>query len=214
MCRSTSAFGDLLLRQLDNSRINVFDELLDKAELSLRYIFDIVNILKAGLEDAVCKGLISQNQAKLTARRSKLAEEARFLTQDELRRFLIAARGEWVEDFFILLLHTGLRGGEALGLPWDAVDLEVARLTVRLAMLEAGGNQILGEPKTQAGRRTMLLPREAVAALKRQRRRQLKAKLQVGPAWDNPHNLVFTNDRGAFSSAPTSTAGTRPGCDS
>lgn len=192
------AFGGLQLKALDYRRLNAFYELLDEEGLSPRYVFDIANILKAGLEDAVRKGLIPHNPAKLAARRSKPAEEARFLTQDELCRFLIAARGEWLEDFFILLLHTGLRAGEALGLPWDAVDLKAAKLTVRQAMLEVDGRQFLGEPKTQASRRTISLPKEAVVALRRQHHRQLEAKLKAGPEWENPHNLVFTNHLGGF----------------
>lgn len=191
--------GGLQLKALDYRRLNALYELLDEEGLSPRYVLDIANILKPGLEeDAVRKRLIPQNPAKLAARRSKPAEEVRFLTQNELRRFLIAARGEWLEDFFILLLHAGLQAGEALGLPWDAVDMEAAKLTVRQPMLEVDGHQFLGEPKTQASRRTISLPKEAAVALRRQRHRQLKAKLKAGPEWKNPDNLVFTNHLGGF----------------
>jgi integrase len=190
--------GHIQLRTLDYRRINAFYEYLDEREppLATRTIYDIAAILRSGLEDAVRKNLIPNNPGKLAAKRSRGDREARFLDQEELTRFLDAARGERLADGLILAVNTGTRPGEWLGLSWDAVDLDRAKLTVRQALHEESGKLFLGEVKTRAGRRTISLGPEATQALRRQRKRQLEEKLAAGGRWGNEWNLVFTDTQG------------------
>lgn len=190
--------GRFLLRELDHRRLNAFYELLETKGLSQRYRYDVASILSMGLEDAVRKNLLPKNPVEAAAPPKQEDKEARFLTEDEIQRFLLAAKGLWTEQLFTVLLHTGLRAGEALGLPWSAVDLDAATLTVRQGMVEVDGVPTLTGVKTKNSRRTISLPVQAVAALRQQRRKQLEAKLAAGPRWDNPHNLVFSNRAGGF----------------
>ncbi len=189
-------FGGLQVKAVDYRRINAFYELLDEKGLSKRTVAYVAFLLKSGLEDAVRKGIIPANPAKLAAKRGQDKKEARFLNQDELRRFLDAATGERLEDAYILALHTGLRPGEWLGLSWDAVDWEGKKITVKQALKELNGKVFIGEVKTNAGRRTITLPPAAYAALKRQRKRQLEDQLAAGEEWNNEFNLVFTTRAG------------------
>ena len=118
------------------------------------------------------------------------------MDQQEIKRFMEAAAGHRLEDALILALNTGLRPGEWLGLPWSAVNLEECKLTVSQALLEKDGRVWLDDVKTDAGRRTISLPAAAIAALKRQRKRQAEEKLAFGEGWSNEHNLVFTDTQG------------------
>lgn len=188
--------GHILLRDLDYRRIDAFYELLDAKGLSRSTVADIAAILRAGLKDAERKGLIPSNPARLAAPRSPGEREARFLDQDEIARFLAAAKGERLEDAFIVALNTGLRPGEWLGLTWDCVDFQNAKLTVKQALHEEVGRLFLAEPKTKAARRTISLPPAALQALRRQRKRQLEQQLAAGPKWRNELNLVFTDELG------------------
>ena len=61
--------------------------------LSQRYQFDVANVLKAGLADAVRKNLIPKNPAEIATAPKDDDKEARFLTEDEVQRFLLAAKG-------------------------------------------------------------------------------------------------------------------------
>lgn len=188
--------GHIELRKLDYRRIEAFYDRLREDGLGGRTIYDIAALLRQGLNDAVKKGLVPNNQAKVATSPRLPKKEARFLTHEEVRVFFEAAAGEYLEELFIVLLHTGLRASEALGLPWDAVDLDNGKLTVRQAMHEVRGVMQLGDVKTQASRRTISLSREAVAALRRQRKKQREAQLAAGPDWNNEYNLVFTNRLG------------------
>lgn len=185
--------GGVQLRKLDYRRIEAFYDHLRQSGLGQRTIYDIAALLRQGLEDAVKKGIVPNNQAKVAASPRVQKQEARFLNHQEAQVFLEAAAGEYLEEFFIVALHTGLRASELLGLTWDAVDLDGRKLTVRQAMHEVRGIMQLGDVKTQASRRTISLSQEAVAALRRQRKKQMATQLAAGHQWDNDLGLVFTN---------------------
>ncbi len=150
--------------------------------LSPRTIYDIAATLRMALEDAVTKGLIAKNPAKLAANRSAGTKEARSLIPEEVRWFLVAAEGERLEAGFILALHTGMRPGEWLGLPWDAVDLAKGTVTIRQALHEENGRVFIGRVKTKASARTITLPEPAIAALVAHARQQQLEKRIAGPA--------------------------------
>lgn len=189
------AIGHLRLSDLDYRHVNrLYGELVEKG-LAAATQADVASILRMALEDAVLKGLIPKNPAKLVPKPAHRREEARFLTQEEVRWLLEGAKGERLEAGFVLALHTGLRPGEWLGLPWDAVDLEGATLTVRQALHEENGRVFLGRVKTKAALRTITLPPVAVQALRAHRKRQLLERMAAGPAWQDT-GLVFTTAEG------------------
>jgi len=191
-------FGGLYLHQVDYRRINAFWEHLEEQGLARNTIASIAGVLRAAFNDAVRKRLILESPVKLPANRPPKYEEARCLSPQEVAAFLEAAKGERLEDFFIIALHSGMRPGELLGLSWDSVDLEAGKLVVRQALHEEDGRLFIGDVKTKAARRTISLSSEAIAAFRRQRTRQLKERLQAGEKWHNPHNLVFTTPTGGF----------------
>lgn len=125
---------------------------------------------------------------------SKGKKEARYLSHNELEKFLTAATGAYLEGLFLLMINTGLRPGEALGLSWD----KRARLTVRQALVETNGQVSIGPVKTNESKRTTTLPAVAVDALKRQRTKQKRERLAAGEGWTNEHNLVFTHPQGGW----------------
>lgn len=96
----------------------------------------------------------------------------------------------------MLLLHTRLRLGEALGLTWEAVDVDAGTLGVRQALHEVRGKLFLGPPKTKAARRIMTLTARTIRALQAQKRRQTREQLRAGRRWHNAWNLVFTGHFG------------------
>lgn len=191
------AFGALRLRDLDYRRINALYAKLQEKGLAAATLADVAGILRMALEDAVVKGLIPKNPAKMVPKPSAPREEARFLTQEEVHWLLEGARGERLEAGFILALYTGMRPGEWLGLPWEAVDLTAGTVTVRQALHEEKGRVFLGRVKTKAALRTIALPKVAVEALRAHRRRQAAERLRAGATWQDT-GLVFTNTTGGL----------------
>ena len=128
------------------------------------------NTLSSALTQAERWQLIDRNPVQLVERPQAEDTEPRVLTREESGRFLEAARGDEMEFLFMLMLATGLRPGEARGLPWSAVGAET--LEVRQQSIDLG--RTLAAPKSRHGRRTVPLVPLAQQALSAQRQTPLR----------------------------------------
>lgn len=91
--------------------------------------------------------------------------EMRFLTEPEAGRLIAAVPEHW-RPLVLLLVSTGLRWGEAVGLQLSQLDILTGRLTVVRAMHEmSDGSLIFGTPKTARGRRTVTFTPKVAEAL-------------------------------------------------
>lgn len=90
-------------------------------------------------------------------------------TPEEAKRFLAAVEGDRLAPLWKLMLATGLRRGEALGLRWENVDLEAGTLAVVQTVVVAAGKVITSEPKTSSSRRTIGLHPSVLVALEKHR---------------------------------------------
>lgn len=98
----------------------------------------------------------------------RAVDDIKFLTLEEQRKFMEVAKRSHNYAQYALLLETGLRTGELVGLTWDAIDWEKRTLTVNKT-LEYRHNQKhwrAGPPKTQQSYRTIPLTNRAYEILK------------------------------------------------
>ena len=98
----------------------------------------------------------------------RATDDIKFLTRDEQRVFLETAKRSRNYNQYALILETGLRTGEMIGLTWDAIDFQNRTLTVNKT-LEYRHKQHLwraGPPKTQQSYRTIPLTSHAYDILK------------------------------------------------
>ena len=89
--------------------------------------------------------------------------DIKFLTIEEQQIFLETAKRSHNYKQYALLLETGLRTGELIGLTWDAIDFEKRTLTVNktLEYRHKQGYWRAGPPKTQHSYRTIPLTNKA-----------------------------------------------------
>lgn len=163
--------------------------------LSATTVISFHNLLHKALETAVRWNLLARNPCDLVSPPRRKHFEIQPLSIQQIRQFLAVTRGHRQEALFILALATGMRRGELLGLKWQDIDLERGTLQVRRILTRIPG-KLPGkgfeeaEPKTDKGRRSIVLPSFAVEALRQHRLRQREAKLKAGPAWRD-HDYVF-----------------------
>lgn len=137
----------------------------------------------------------------------------RRLTDDEIRSLLdthaprvgtVKGRAERVRlrrGTFIELALLGLRRAELAGLRWSAIrDLDGEEPTLRVERTRVavtGGTEEKRKGKTEAARRTLLLPAETVTALRRHRALQEADRARSGKGWKGDEDLaVLTKDNG------------------
>ena len=116
-------------------------------------------VLREALDSAVREGLIPKNPADGTSPPKIYRNEKQVLTKNQLETFmkLIEDDEEWY-DFFYTEIITGMRQGEICGLRWEDFDREKKTLRVARSVNFVNKELVIGETKTEDGKRTIYLP--------------------------------------------------------
>lgn len=170
--------------------------------LSARSVRIMHTVLHSALGQALKEGLVARNVSEATILPRYERKEPRVLTLEEEKRFFKALAEDRLGPAFLLDLGSGLRCGELLALRWEDVNLEegIIRVSRSLSRVKTDGGPtktilIFQEPKSKKSKRTIPLPKWAVAALKTQKARQNQEKLLAGPSYQD-NGLVFATEFG------------------
>jgi integrase len=163
--------------------------------LSAKSVRYLRSTLRTALNQAQRWGLVSRNSAALVEGPRVERYEILPLTPSEARQFLASVNGHRLEALYSVALTLGLRQGEALGLRWQDIDLELGYPRVNKQLQRVDGAFQLVEPKTQRSRRTIVMPPTITKALTRHKDRQAQERDQAIGKW-NEMDLVFTRPDG------------------
>jgi integrase len=163
--------------------------------LSKRSLRNTHTVLHSALAAAVKADHLVRNPVDKVKRPKASNPEMSTWTIDELRAFLAATAEDRWGACWHLALMTGLRRGELVGLRWSDVDLDASRLSVWQSVTKTNGRVVVGDPKSESGKRPVSLDAGTVAVLRRWRRRQLEERMAWGEAWEDS-GYVFTTEDG------------------
>lgn len=191
------AMGAIRLEALNAHTIQGFYNSLSE-HLSAKTVKNTHGILHKALQQAVANGYIRFNPADACIIPRAVRKELHPLDEAQISTFLQAIRGHRFEALFTITLFTGMREGEVLGLTWDAVDLDKGTLHInkQLQKERGGGGAYNLVPTKNNKDRCITLAPFVLALMKDVRRQQLEWRLQNARCWDNPMNLVFTDELG------------------
>lgn len=190
------SLGAVKLESLDTHTIQRFyNRLLDEVHLSPKTIKNIHGILHRALEQAVENRYIRYNPTD-GCKLPKIKKAKTYgLEPEEIARFFDEAEKDSYCNLFVTALFTGMREGELIGLSWEAVDFSTGTIIVRQQLQCKDGEYFISTPKN--GKERTLLPAPFVMdVLRQEHQKQQAARQQAGNLWDNPYNLVFTNELG------------------
>jgi len=204
--------GEVRLDRLTTEHVEHLYDLLYAKGLSTSTVSGTHRTLRAAFNEAVKRSWMVRNPVK-NARPRKVQEgEHPPLTVEEAKRVLAVARERRNAARWTVALSLGLRQGEALGLRWCDVDLEAGYLYVRKALARErykhgcapvhleptcgekpikcpariGGGLRLIDPKSDAGKREVKLPKTLAKALATHKTAQAGERLKAGTAWAGP----------------------------
>ncbi|MEU2239877.1 tyrosine-type recombinase/integrase [Streptomyces sp. NPDC018338] len=167
---------------------------------SARTVQYVHAVLRSALQQAVREELIGRNVAKIVETPTVQREEVRPLDAGEVRMLLKASRDHRLYALWLLMVSTGLRRGEALGLTWSDVDLSAGQLRVRRNLQRIKRELLFGTPKTARSIRTVSLPKRCVDALRAHQAKQEEERMVAGEKWKpslhQPGGLIFTTSTG------------------
>lgn len=108
--------------------------------LSAKTIHDIHGIISKALNCAVNAGMIKNNVAERVTLPKIIKREIQPLTETQQKAFLEAVANHEYKNLFLLILFTGLRESEAIGLTWDCIDFQNRTLKVCKQLQRVPGN--------------------------------------------------------------------------
>ena len=94
-----------------------------------------------------------------------------------------------------LLIVTGCRRGEIMGLKWEKIDFENHRVKIDRALVCSKNKGVYEESTKTSDIRYLTLPRETMDLLRHHKREQLRLQMLNGDRWLHT-GYVFTQDNG------------------
>ena len=147
------------------------NSVIEHSRLVMWMIFD-----SAVENELITRNPITKSIKCTSGRKSK---ERQALTVEQQKLFLETVRDSSNYNQYALILQTGLRTGEMIGLRWSDVDFKNRIIHVRRTMeyRHSIGEWRTGEPKTKNSVRDVPLTQEAITILKNQKEKLKKIKV-------------------------------------
>ncbi len=134
--------------------------------------------------------------------------EPKYLDEVQARELLALLEDEAPQFRIIVtvLMFTGLRRGELLGLKWEDVDLDTGIINVKRNLLYLPDKGTFeDETKTATSRRSIRIPAGVCDLFKEQKTLQAARRLKLGDQWQNS-GYIFTAWNGAALNPTTLTS--------
>ena len=182
-----------LLKVAAEDLTNLYTQLLEHGRLTTRNgqvpglsaatVRGIHTTLHHALKTAVEEGVLPSNPADQAVAPKITRTAKKILNNEQVDVFLKTLKGNPIwHDFFYTEMTTGLRRGELCGLKWEDFDSEAGTLKVRRTIHAGkGGVLTVGDPKTYAGTRTILLPHSTAQLLQKRRESALSEWIFPNP---------------------------------
>jgi integrase len=183
--------GGIVLQKLRPAHIEDWHQKLltgggkDGAALSPSTVGHAHRLLRTAIRAAMASEKVSRNVVATISPPTVQQAEIEILDADEVPVVLAKLEDHWLHPLATTALGSGARRGELLALLWSDLDLEAGTMSITKALGQTRKSDenatglYIKSPKTKAGRRTITLPANVVAALRAHRARTLELRLKL-----------------------------------
>ena len=153
----TAAFGKMPLDKITTADVQKF--LNERSHLSQKTLKLMLDFMGQVFKDAIEDGLMQTDPTasrKLVIPSTKKTEREA-ISMEDFQEILANLDKLQVQDrrMMALMMLTGMRRGEVLGLQWGDIDWDEGLIHVRRNVTFAGNQPHVGTPKTEKGARTI-----------------------------------------------------------
>jgi integrase len=161
-------------------------------------------LIHLALKQAVRWELVGRNVAdavdppKQASENSEEGKDLVFLNEQEIETLLTSIKVNYTYLPAYIAVNTGMRLGEVLGLRWQDVDLEAKTLTIKQTLQTIKREiKVRNRAKTKGSRRTIDLPDNLIAVLKKEATQQETQKRWTYKDVYQDNGLVCCRENGA-----------------
>ena len=197
--------ADKIAAALGMSTEKLFTIEEDNTPLSAKTVREHHRVIHMVLHQAEREMLIPYNPASKATPPKTIKPNPDYFQPNEIADILQAAENEplkW-KTMLHLLLVTGGRRGEVLGLTWDNINFTFSTLTIEKTLnYESDTGYYIDRPKTQTSSRFLKLPPQTMELLQQYRDEYYQPlKAVSGDTWDN-RDFLFVQDSGKRIGSP------------
>ena len=170
----------------------------DRRPLSPTTIIKYHRLISTVLDQAEKEGLVPFNVAAKATLPKVKAHEVNYFQPEEVAAIRDALETEPIKwrTLVHLLLITGARRGEVLGLKWDKIDFDGGKIHICKTIMYSSERGIYEDtPKTATSDRFISIPAETVQLLRQYRAWQAEERLRLGEYFQY-QGFVFSQDDG------------------
>ena len=204
--------GAVKLSELTTPQIQAFYNGLQRSGLAAKSVRNIHGILTKCLSIAVQVGYLRNNPASAVTLPKVVKKDIQPLTDEQVRDFLRVSATDEYEILLKVILFTGLRESEAIGMTWDCIDFKSGTMTIckQLQKRPLSDGGFTFAPLKNDKTRVIKPAASVMALLDRRWKEQAAQRLRAGEVWEGWQNaeerkttLVFTTLTGTNLSPQT-----------
>ncbi len=167
-------------------------------KLSAKTILEHHRLIRTILNQAEKEMLIPYNPAAKATPPKATQEEVSYFQPEQVAAIMEALESEPLKwrTITYLLIYTGCRRGEVMGLKWEKVNLSSGEIVIDSALLYSPKRGIFESTTKTGNRRTISIPATVCQLLKQYRSEYTRLKLANGDRWQNS-GYVFVKDDGS-----------------
>ena len=203
--RVYAAIGHLRMDKITPRQIQAFVNTLSKdganertgKPLAPKTIRHNLSLISDVFSYAVKVGVAADNPCSKVTLPKDTPKEKKIYTREEVERFLTLLNSEPLKYrvFFNLLIYSGFRRGEMLGLEWKDIDFENEIISVRRTSNYTAKKGIYTDTtKTRKSQRSLKFPKEIMDMLKEYKEEQDAEALRLGDKWHETDRLFVKWD--------------------
>lgn len=186
-----------IAKAMGKKLIDVFTVTQDETPLSDNTVLAYHRLISTILTQAEKEMLVPYNAAAKATPPKAEKKQPNYFQPATVSAILDALEQEPLKWQLIthLLIVTGCRRGEIMGLKWEKVDFENNRVKIDSELITTRSKGVFDSTTKTSDIRYLALPRETMQLLKLLKREQLRLQLLNGDRWQHS-GYVFTRDNG------------------
>ncbi|WP_409174825.1 tyrosine-type recombinase/integrase [Brevibacillus fortis] len=185
--------GEIELAKISPRDIqSLYNKLKEGGNLSDENIRKVHTIINDSLNKAFRWEMIAKNPAALVDPPKVSKKEIEVWTEEEIQKFLSAAKDSRYYCAFLLALTTGMRQGEILGLRWKDIDEDNRTISI-VQTLSHDGKELSAGAKTDSGNRQISIDENTLGKILKLKHRTKVETVANRPLYNDLGLVICTS---------------------
>ena len=190
--------GNVKLKDITTPKITELMQSFDLKPITVKKIYVVLqSIFARGVE----QGFIRETPCKHVILPKRKQSKKSALDEERIKAFLtLLDTKKWDDDLKTIikvLLFTGMRSGECLGLMWSDIDFDSRTISINHTLADISGKHFLTPPKTESSIRTIGMSDALCEILLAHKTQQKQLVESLGTKCAHPE-MVFTSSLGNY----------------